>query len=124
MKPLDAKLSDCPECKATGTFYVLESRNIPNGKRRRRCCSSCGYRESFYEISEAAYKDLKDSQMRLGQVIRALQGKVDGILLDATNDEACIVCDKCIHCVDAKCSLGLPEFDSLEANDCTYFNIL
>ena len=48
---------NCPKC-GYGFSKVIDSRNIENGKKRRRECVGCGTRYNCIEISEAQYKKM------------------------------------------------------------------
>jgi len=47
----------CHECN--GETSVINSRNDPQGKRRRRMCVECGERYSTVEIDEEEYEKLR-----------------------------------------------------------------
>lgn len=48
---------NCPKC-GYGFSKVVDCREIPGGKRRRRECSGCGTRYNGIEIYEDQYKKI------------------------------------------------------------------
>lgn len=54
---------NCPKCGYEFS-KVVDCRNISNGKKRRRQCVGCGFRYNAIEISEEAYKHLKDMEWK------------------------------------------------------------
>ena len=51
---------NCPNC-GYAFSRVVDSRNICNGKKRRRECVGCGERYNCIEVSEAEYRKMKDA---------------------------------------------------------------
>lgn len=102
----------CPSCGATNV-YVIESRRSSNGTRRRKKCSSCGWRATTYEIDAALYQRLLEYE----KVMLAIQP----LLNKAPAAEQGIVCDRCKFNDTSKCNHDLPEFQSEEAYDCVYY---
>ena len=48
---------NCPKC-GYGFTKVVDSRDIPNGKKRRRECAGCGTRYNAIEILEEDYQNI------------------------------------------------------------------
>ena len=101
----------CPSCGASNV-YVLESRRASNGTRRRKKCSSCGWRATTYEIDASRFQRLLDME----RVITTLQP-----LLDSLPPAKESKCDDCKFNDSSACNHGLPEFQSEESHDCIYF---
>lgn len=119
----------CDKCGQVNAFYVLETRAVPEGRRRRRKCASCGYRNTYYEIEKEAYERLKNSEKMLMQLRSIILGDAAAAsILAPVGDESeptetihSQYCQNCLQCCDNTCSLGLPEFNTTDADDCTYF---
>jgi transcriptional regulator NrdR family protein len=64
----------CPQCN--GSTTVTDSRPYkPSGVKRRRRCTSCGYRITTYECEEPP--TMRD-QLRIVDRLRALADAIDG----------------------------------------------
>ena len=100
-----------PSCGASNV-YVIESRRSSNGTRRRKKCSSCGWRATTYEIDASRFQRLLDME----RVITTLQP-----LLDSLPPAKESKCDDCKFNDSSACNHGLPEFQSEESHDCIYF---
>jgi hypothetical protein len=99
----------CSNCGAT-EVRVLESRPNRNAIRRRKHCSSCGHRETTYEIAQAQYKEL--------EVLARLRKVLSG------NEPApiALLCQDCSNWADRSCSFGFPEAGGRFATDCSVFD--
>lgn len=101
----------CPACGAS-KVYVIESRPSSNGTRRRKKCSSCGWRTTTYEIDASRLQRLLDIE----KVITTLQPLLDS--LPPANESKC---DDCKFNDSSACNHGLPEFQSEDSHDCIYY---
>lgn len=64
---------NCPKC-GYGFSKVIDSRDIPDGKRRRRECAGCGFRYNGIEILEEEYKK---TTMALEQIKKTMEDFVN-----------------------------------------------
>ena len=100
----------CPSCGASNV-YVIESRRSSNGTRRRKKCSSCGWRATTYEIDASRFQRLLDME----RVITTLQP-----LLDSLPPAKESKCDDCKF-KQQRMQPRTPEFQSEDSHDCIYF---
>ena len=101
----------CPKC-GNKSLGVLESRKVTEGTRRRYRCVHCGHRETRYELSEAAYVELKE--------LRRVIGGIRGFLGTQESPDQ-IPCAKCANCNGDSCAFEIPEFDTADSVGCNYF---
>lgn len=107
----------CPKCLQK-CFAVLETRTCDDGVRRRYRCESCGFRESRYEVSSAAYEELRELRRIVGGM-RGLLGKVGSE--SSISPRETIPCQKCDFFNQSECSFGVPEAGTADAAGCNYF---
>ena len=95
----------CPFCGSLALF-VVESRPLPKGgRRRRKRCDRCAEKFTTYEISQEEYKALK-------------KGKKVHPIVVAPKD----ICSNCIHWGEGNCDLGFPEsVDVRFASECSCY---
>ena len=63
---------NCPKC-GYGFTKVVDSRYIPNGKKRRRECAGCGTRYNAIEISEEDYHNIMAVVKKMKSVQKELE---------------------------------------------------
>lgn len=93
-------------CTICGSLavYIIESRPLPNGgRRRRKRCGRCGHRETTYEISQEEYKALR----RGTRLPREEKPKLS--------------CSDCIQWEVTGCGLGFPEGGGIFASECSCY---
>ena len=123
-KPMPEQGIQCPACGKMN-FLVIESRVTLDGRRRRRGCKDCNYRETLYELTEVAYHELKQARTQLERVMKALgvaiANEVKDIIQPAV-DELEPLCFTCKYNAGAACSLELPGFGTEASLDCLRYN--
>ena len=93
----------CPSCGSLALF-VIESRPLSNGgRRRRKRCSRCAEKFTTYEISQEEYKALR----RGTRVTREPKPKLS--------------CQDCPHWEATGCGLGFPEAGGIFAAECSCY---
>jgi hypothetical protein len=123
-------LSPCPACKAF-SLSVIETRKTSVSTRRRKECKDCGYKLTTHEVSEKYFQEAKINCMLISKVRKAMElvpvvEEVEETTLPAKPVEDLSLeeeyqCYKCAHMVNNSCTLGIPEFNTDEANDCIYY---
>ena len=123
-------LSPCPACKAL-SLSVIETRKTSVSTRRRKECKDCGYKLTTHEVSEKYFQEAKINCMLISKVRKAMElvpvvEEVEEATLPAKPVEDLSLeeeyqCYKCAHMVNNSCTLGIPEFNTDEANDCIYY---
>ena len=123
-------ISPCPACKAL-SLSVIETRKTSVSTRRRKECKECGYKLTTHEVSEEYFQEAKINCMLISKVRKAMElvpvvEEVEETTLPAKPVEDLSVeeeykCYKCAHMVNNSCTLGIPEFNTDEANDCIYY---
>ena len=123
-------LSPCPACKAF-SLSVIETRKTSVSTRRRKECRDCGYKLTTHEVSEKYFQEAKINCMLISKVRKAMElvpvvEEVEQTSLPSAPVEKLSVeeeyrCYKCAHMVSNSCTLGIPEFNTDEANDCIYY---
>ena len=133
-------LSPCPACKAL-SLSVIETRKTSVSTRRRKECKECGYKLTTHEVSEEYFQEAKINCMLISKVRKAMElvpvnvvhflcsegvEEIEETTLPAKPVEDLSVeeeykCYKCAHMVNNSCTLGIPEFNTDEANDCIYY---
>ena len=123
-------LSPCPACKAL-SLSVIETRKTSVSTRRRKECKECGYKLTTHEVSEEYFQEAKINCMLISKVRKAMElvpvvEEVEETSLPPAPVENLSIeeeyqCYKCAHMVNNTCTLGIPEFNTDEANDCVYY---
>lgn len=114
--------SQCPNC-GKQSFLVIESRVNLDGRRRRRACSDCKYRETVYEITEVAYAELKHMRTQLNRVLRALNIATSKENDITDFDKVEPLCVTCVHNKDTKCVWKFEKMYNKEASlDCERYS--
>lgn len=108
----------CPKCNRR-TFKILESKKVvmSNARRRRYECTSCGERATHYEVTDAFYNQAIENERILHQ-LRLYIDKKSGLVNKHVKD-----CSTCEYNDGNVCSFEVPEFDTEEAEGCTYYQI-
>jgi len=89
-------------------FATIESRRTAISIRRRKECKHCHTRITTHEVSSDFFEQAQQNQA----VVDKLRGLLSSDLL----------CKTCIHNSNGACDLGLPEYNTAEANDCNLFD--
>ena len=120
----------CPACKAF-SLSVIETRKTTVSTRRRKECKECGYKLTTHEVSEEYFQEAKINCMLISKVRKAMElvpvvEEVEETSLPSApvgdlSIEEEYQCYKCAHMVNNTCTLGIPEFNTDEANDCVYY---
>ena len=123
-------LSPCPACKSL-SLSVIETRKTSVSTRRRKECKDCGYKLTTHEVSEEYFQEAKINCMLISRVRKAMAlARIDEEVEEVTSlptptedlrVEEEYRCYKCAHMIDNSCTLGIPEFNTDEANDCVYY---
>ena len=124
-------LSPCPACKAL-SLSVIETRKTSVSTRRRKECKDCGYKLTTHEVSEEYFQEAKINCMLISKVRKAMElvpvvEEAEETTLPSapvenlSAEEEEYQCYKCAHMVNNSCTLGIPEFNTDEANDCIYY---
>jgi transcriptional regulator NrdR family protein len=110
---------------------VIETRKTSVSNRRRKECKECGYKLTTHEVSEEYFQEAKINCMLISKVRKAMElvpvvEEVEEATLPSAPVEDLSVeeeyqCYKCAHMVNNSCTLGIPEFNTDEANDCIYY---
>jgi len=132
-------LSRCPSCKALSAT-VIETRYTAVSTRRRKECRDCGYKFTTHEVQEDYFQEAKINQMLISRVKKAMDlapaaesvkdtaSPADQEEFDVEckkqgeqEEEEIYRCDNCAHMMKNTCTLGIPEFNTDEANECVYY---
>lgn len=123
-------LPPCPACKAL-SLSVIETRKTSVSTRRRKECKECGYKLTTHEVSEEYFQEAKINCMLISKVRKAMSlARIDEEVEETTSLPVPTEdlgagkeyqCYKCAHMVNNTCTLGIPEFNTDEANDCVYY---
>ena len=113
----------CPNC-GQHTLEIIESRPSGESRRRRKLCRSCGHRLGTREVSEQWFQQALRDRALLERIradlaplssaaAPAATAELSGA---ATDDDPCL---DCAHRIRDTCDLGIPEFGTTEAADCS-----
>ena len=122
---------ECPSC-GKQTFKVTESRKTFEATRRRYTCSTCGFRQTMYEISSDAYEELKQLRSKLSLIRNTVLELAGSDLaptpaptsIALTEVDSAIPCLDCVHLTPKGCSFDIPEAQTEEAKGCNLFQPL
>ena len=103
----------CPNC-GQHTLDIIESRPSGESRRRRKLCRSCGHRLGTREVSEAWYAQALRDRALLDRIRADL-----GFVAPAPTAKDADPCLDCVHRIRDTCDLGIPEFGTTEAADCS-----
>lgn len=113
----------CPNC-GQHTLDIIESRPSGESRRRRKLCRSCGHRLGSREVSEEWYAQalsdralLERIRADLAPLSSAAAAGAAALPSGAAADED--PCLDCVHRIRDTCDLGIPEFGTTEAHDCS-----
>ena len=113
----------CPNC-GQHTLEIIESRPSGESRRRRKLCRSCGHRLGTREVSEQWFQQALRDRALLDR-IRADLAPLSSAAAPAAaaepsgaaaDDDPCL---DCVHRLGDTCDLGIPEFGTTEAADCS-----
>ena len=102
----------CPNC-GEHTLDIIESRPSGESRRRRKLCRSCGHRLGSREVSEEWYAQALSDRALLDRI----RADLAPLSSAAAADED--PCSLCVHRIRDTCDLGIPEFGTTEAADCS-----
>jgi DNA-directed RNA polymerase subunit RPC12/RpoP len=111
----------CPVC-GTNQTYVIESRNaLLNGefcRRRRLECQYCKHRSTTKEVDSDFLDYLLITEKKLNAFISGITTRDGWVSMNAKQS---IACSTCMHSTGNQCSVGIPEYRSEEAADCSAY---
>lgn len=114
----------CSIC-GTNQTYVIESRNsLLNGefcRRRRLECQYCKHRSTTKEVDSDFLDYLLITEKKLNSFINGITTRDSWVTM---NSKQSIACNKCLHSAGDRCSIGIPEYRSVEAVDCSAYTPL
>jgi predicted RNA-binding Zn-ribbon protein involved in translation (DUF1610 family) len=106
----------CPNC-GEHTLDIIESRPSGESRRRRKLCRSCGHRLGTREVSEDWYAQALSDRALLDRIRTDLGLAAPlGPAAPAQEEDPCL---DCVHRIRDTCDLGIPEFGTSEAHDCS-----
>ena len=111
----------CPNC-GEHTLEIIESRPSGESRRRRKLCRSCGHRLGSREVSEQWFQQALSDRALLDRIradLAPLSSAAGAAALPsgaAADDDPCL---DCVHRLGGTCDLGIPEFGTKEAADCS-----
>ena len=103
----------CPNC-GEHTLDIIESRPSGESRRRRKLCRSCGLRLGTREVSEAWFQQALSDRVLLERIRADL-----GLVAPPPTAKDTDPCQDCVHRIRDTCDLGIPEFGTKEALDCS-----
>ena len=89
-------------------FVTIESRRTPISVRRRKQCKLCEARITTHEVSADFFEQAQQNQVVVDKLRMLISSEVS--------------CKSCMHNVDGACSFDLPEYSTIDANDCNLFD--
>lgn len=107
----------CPNC-GEHTLDIIESRPSGESRRRRKLCRSCGHRLGTREVSEAWFQQALSDRVLLDR-IRADLAPLSSAAAPTPTAEDADPCLDCVHRIRDTCDLGIPEFGTSDAHDCS-----
>ena len=110
--------AECPRC-GEPAFRVIESRKVPEGKRRRHECEKCLFRETRFEITGEAYKELKELRIAIKHIKDSLEKTKEF----KVSEDVDLPCVSCAHKTKYGCSFDYPEADTADAIGCTQYEV-
>ena len=111
----------CPNC-GKHTLEIIESRPSGESRRRRKLCRSCGHRLGTREVSEQWFQQALSDRALLDRIradLAPLSSAAGAAALPsgaAADDDPCL---DCVHRLGDTCDLGIPEFGTKDAVDCS-----
>jgi hypothetical protein len=111
-------LSKCSKCKKQ-SCVTIESRLLKDKTRRRRKeCTQCKERVTYYEVSENFYKLAVRNQQLVENIIKCLDL---GSCTQSSHVVSVDVCDNCVHMRSGDCDFGFPDAGGSFASECSVF---
>ena len=92
----------------THEFKTMRTRQTPVSTLRRKECKHCGARITTHEVSADFFEQAKQNQIVVNKLRELLPSE--------------LLCKTCIHNVDGACGFDLPEYNTIDANDCNLFD--
>ena len=107
----------CPNC-GEHTLEIIESRPSGESRRRRKLCRSCGHRIGTREVSEAWFQQAVSDRALLDRLRTDLAplSSAAAPTPTAAGEDPCL---DCVHRLGDTCDLGIPEFGTKDAVDCS-----
>lgn len=107
----------CPQC-GEHTLDIIESRPSGESRRRRKLCRSCGHRLGTREVSEQWFQQALSDRALLERIRADLAPLSSAAAPTPTvaDEDPCL---DCVHRLGGTCDLGIPEFGTSEAHDCS-----
>lgn len=109
----------CPKCQEQG-FDVIESRKTGGAIRRRLGCSSCGHRETVFEIKQVDYDRYKENERIITKLRDALEVSGEESLSKTRASRAS--CLMCRFMSGRGCSFDFPEAGDEFAAECSQYD--
>lgn len=108
----------CPRC-GHDRFHIIETRVTQAGRRRRRSCQACKYRETTVEIAKHEHQRLLVADRALKNVIQVvLKGKTKTSPVTAGQS-----CQDCQFYVNSVCEFEFPEAGDEFAEECSLYKV-
>lgn len=63
---------NCPKC-GFGYSTVVDCRTVSREKRVRKQCAGCGFRYTFYEVSDLEYNRLKKNEKTVRKILSLME---------------------------------------------------
>lgn len=63
---------NCPKC-GFGYSTVVDCRMVSSEKRVRKQCAGCGFRYTFYEVSDLEYNRLKKNEKTVRKILSLME---------------------------------------------------
>jgi len=123
---VSSSLDSAPRCSACGEgqLYVIEIRRSELATRRRRKCTSCGYRTTTYEVEQITFKEMERAKNTLSKILKLLNltSALSIGFVEEEQKEDTIPCFTCSNVFRGSvCSFDFPEGFTMEAVGCLHF---
>ena len=110
-----SKCSNCGEL----TCVTIESRvQKDKTRRRRKECTHCKERFTYYEVSEEFYKLALRNKRLVETIIKCLDL---GSCTQSSHAVSVDVCDNCVYMRSGDCDFGFPDAGGTFASECSVF---
>jgi hypothetical protein len=108
----------CPKCDAPG-YAFRESRRTQDAIRRRLVCSSCGHRETVFEVSQSWYDEACSNARIISKLRTALgAGSPESLSETKAPEASCLMCS---FMSGKGCFFGFPEAGGEFAAECSQY---
>lgn len=109
----------CSKCREPG-FDVIDSRKTGDAIRRRLGCSSCGHRETVFEIRQADYDRYKENERIVAKLRDALGvDKEQSLSKTNVSKASCLMCS---FMSLRGCVFAFPEAGDEFAAECSQYD--